>query len=540
MRHRKQIAGVLLGICLALTGCSGAPDIPGVPDLSGLPVPGLSEITDQVKEKIGKGAGEEAEDAGEGTDDKAGKDGAGNDGAENDGAEKDGAAEDGSDDSGSNDGDAGTPSGYSVPKIPSIALDNLGLNSRLFGDTFCKAGDVDAKVMAYPTWENGIDKAEQQELTLSFYKNLPGQEEERYWGDVTFVARPGVLSYPVEMSVTWSRGYKEEETSSYPLTVSFVPMGQKGDCFIRLEGDGPAAGEYYSFSRDYDFVGGRTDVLVRLFGKADVAGYSTEELRLLRNSIYAAHGRKFDSEDLNAYFSQKIWYRPVVSTDAFSDRVLSEIERKNAAFIKEMEELAPEERNRLGGTVYEPEKLPDAPYLSYLDIPNMEIGVGADLTQAVDMGAYWKAPGTISHPAALTEEEHERLLRGESVSVCVNEVTGERETVKDLNGDACLLHVKGEQGEYDSDAVLYYSYGSGLYELSVDSDDTVMKPVYEGDIYILKEAVNGGHVSYELACQDQRRILLDEKEWGTWDEVYGNADFYNEKGYFTALYYLGD
>lgn len=38
--------------------------------------------------------------------------------------------------------------------------------------------------------------------------------------------------------------------------------------------------------------------------------YTKEELRLLRNTIYAQHGYAFNSSDLNEYFSQFSWYMP--------------------------------------------------------------------------------------------------------------------------------------------------------------------------------------------------------------------------------------
>jgi hypothetical protein len=63
-------------------------------------------------------------------------------------------------------------------------------------------------------------------------------------------------------------------------------------------------------------------------------GLFTEDLRLLRNEIYARRGKVFKSKDLNEYFIVQAWYKP---DPDFKDEMLSETERKNLAVIKEAE-----------------------------------------------------------------------------------------------------------------------------------------------------------------------------------------------------------
>jgi len=48
----------------------------------------------------------------------------------------------------------------------------------------------------------------------------------------------------------------------------------------------------------------------RLLTENDLRGLSKEQLRILRNTIFARHGRKFVSKDLQEYFGAKEWYRP--------------------------------------------------------------------------------------------------------------------------------------------------------------------------------------------------------------------------------------
>lgn len=68
---------------------------------------------------------------------------------------------------------------------------------------------------------------------------------------------------------------------------------------------------------------------------SDVAGLSSAELRILRNTIFARHGRKFKSADLRNYFSRFDWYTPLY--DEISESSLTPIERHNIMLIKKYE-----------------------------------------------------------------------------------------------------------------------------------------------------------------------------------------------------------
>lgn len=66
-----------------------------------------------------------------------------------------------------------------------------------------------------------------------------------------------------------------------------------------------------------------------------VEGLFVEDLRVLRNEIYAKRGRVFKDPTLQKYFAAQSWYQP---NPDFKDENLSEIESKNLAVIKEVEE----------------------------------------------------------------------------------------------------------------------------------------------------------------------------------------------------------
>lgn len=68
-----------------------------------------------------------------------------------------------------------------------------------------------------------------------------------------------------------------------------------------------------------------------------VDGLFVEDLRVLRNEIYARRGRVFKDAALQKYFAAQPWYQP---NPEFKDDMLTETESKNLAVIKEVEENA--------------------------------------------------------------------------------------------------------------------------------------------------------------------------------------------------------
>lgn len=79
----------------------------------------------------------------------------------------------------------------------------------------------------------------------------------------------------------------------------------------------------------------------RYLTDSDVSGLSLQELNYAKNEIYARHGRKFDSRELDNYFSSKSWYDGIYESDDFdanySGNVLNDYEKKNTEFLSEKE-----------------------------------------------------------------------------------------------------------------------------------------------------------------------------------------------------------
>lgn len=82
----------------------------------------------------------------------------------------------------------------------------------------------------------------------------------------------------------------------------------------------------------------------KILSSSDISGLSAQELNYAKNEIYARHGRKFASQELQSYFESKSWYEglyePSVFDSNYSASLLSDTEKKNAEFLKNAVEAA--------------------------------------------------------------------------------------------------------------------------------------------------------------------------------------------------------
>lgn len=78
----------------------------------------------------------------------------------------------------------------------------------------------------------------------------------------------------------------------------------------------------------------------RVYAMKELNLLSEEQMRLARNEIFARHGRKFSSKDLQTYFSAQSWYTPIYEASAFDalgDTIFNEFEIGNLNLILELE-----------------------------------------------------------------------------------------------------------------------------------------------------------------------------------------------------------
>ena len=88
---------------------------------------------------------------------------------------------------------------------------------------------------------------------------------------------------------------------------------------------------------EFDYRGKWPWTSQRLISKPDLQPFSSDELNLMRNEIYARHGWIFRRPDLRNYFESQPWYRPRSDNAYYSNRQveaeLSPIERRNLQII---------------------------------------------------------------------------------------------------------------------------------------------------------------------------------------------------------------
>jgi hypothetical protein len=94
-----------------------------------------------------------------------------------------------------------------------------------------------------------------------------------------------------------------------------------------LNGDLTVINEYLNYRNDTD---------VGIFWKFSSGFFELDknELRLLRNTIYAKYGYKFNSPDLQRHFSQFSWYN---GTKTNVDTELTEVDKENIRLIQKIE-----------------------------------------------------------------------------------------------------------------------------------------------------------------------------------------------------------
>uniref|UniRef100_UPI000BBC59FA protein kinase domain-containing protein n=2 Tax=Calothrix sp. NIES-2100 TaxID=1954172 RepID=UPI000BBC59FA len=71
----------------------------------------------------------------------------------------------------------------------------------------------------------------------------------------------------------------------------------------------------------------------RMVTDADLAGKDAFELDIMRNWIFAIHGRRFDTPGLQDYFNNQPWYQPAYSPTQFPSKLLTPLEQKNVDYI---------------------------------------------------------------------------------------------------------------------------------------------------------------------------------------------------------------
>jgi len=90
-------------------------------------------------------------------------------------------------------------------------------------------------------------------------------------------------------------------------------------------------------------LGEYPEASTRYLTEADLAGKSAEELKIIRNEIFARHGYIFTTPSMRDYFSKQSWYKPTAND---VNSMLTPIELANIALIKKYEEQLNERKSQ--------------------------------------------------------------------------------------------------------------------------------------------------------------------------------------------------
>lgn len=77
----------------------------------------------------------------------------------------------------------------------------------------------------------------------------------------------------------------------------------------------------------------------RYLTEDELSGYTSQQLEIARNEIYARHGRKFVKQQLADYFNGKSWYKGTIDSKTFDSQpsVLNAYETANVQMLADME-----------------------------------------------------------------------------------------------------------------------------------------------------------------------------------------------------------
>lgn len=96
----------------------------------------------------------------------------------------------------------------------------------------------------------------------------------------------------------------------------------------RVDENGIITYDYPGYFYEYSWLSQK-----KIKKEADLEGYSALSLDLLRNAIFAVHGRRFVNPTLQNYFNSQPWYKPRYQPNQFPSRLLTPIEQHNVDMI---------------------------------------------------------------------------------------------------------------------------------------------------------------------------------------------------------------
>ncbi len=206
----------------------------------------------------------------------------------------------------------------------------------------CNLGELNSLLSVLTDYQfNSNDNATYSETGLGLevvgdeMKRGAGETSVAYWADIT-----DAEMIDDEMIVTFERecdNLGDPDGSYDKMQTAILKKTDTGRYRVDTIMDGTleSSGDTSSAS-DGDYL--LPDSSSRYLTSDDLAGLSSDELRLARNEIYARHGRKFDDAQLQDYFNGKSWYNGTINPDDFKESMLNDYEKKNIELIQSLED----------------------------------------------------------------------------------------------------------------------------------------------------------------------------------------------------------
>ncbi len=131
-------------------------------------------------------------------------------------------------------------------------------------------------------------------------------------------------------------GFDDPDSTANPIptatpTPTPVPIQSKSELDILWDDSAMVNADssgYILFDSDYLFL-----------DETDLYGLSQDGCKKARNEIFARHGRRFASQDLQSYFDSKYWYFGFIDPSDFNESAyLNDAEKANVKLIKDFED----------------------------------------------------------------------------------------------------------------------------------------------------------------------------------------------------------
>lgn len=214
---------------------------------------------------------------------------------------------------------------------------------------WCDEENADSEVMSSDgICEIEIKSAADQRVVFNIRKTYGSDEDYVFRGanDVTGVVSDRTASFTFSDEYdNRMEGTIEFQDDALKVVVKRASGGQSEglnaamDCIMKKDQYADSRTKPEKEEEDEEYIFPESDS--RLLTEEDFEGKTKEELRLGRNEIFARHGRIFQTQDLNEWFSSKDWYEGVYTADEFSLYVkLNQYEKKNTELILAQENKA--------------------------------------------------------------------------------------------------------------------------------------------------------------------------------------------------------